>query len=49
MGVNVYGRRPRRFIPRINTITEVSKNAHLCPGVFKGIKICLEKILTNHD
>ena len=38
VGVKVYGRRPNIFNEIKSTIREVSNTAHLCPGIFTGMK-----------
>lgn len=40
VGVNVYGRSPRRLIVRSMVISDVSIRAHLWPFLFNGIISC---------
>lgn len=40
VGVNVYGRRPKRLIVSRRVIREVSSKAHLWPFLFNGIISC---------
>lgn len=47
VGVKVYGRRPRILRVIRKTIREVRIRAHLCPFIFKGMRICWVNRLMN--
>lgn len=49
VGVNVYGRSPRRLIIRSIIIRDVSIRAHLWPFLFRGIISCFVINCKSHD
>lgn len=49
VGVNVYGRSPRRLVSSRKIISDVRIIAHLCPFLSNGIISCFVIALTNHS
>lgn len=49
VGVNVYGKRPRRLVVSRSAISDVRMIAHLWPDLFNGIMSCLVIVWMSHS